>query len=43
MKTLVLKAKQVATTPDGFINGFIKGVIGSSAIIVILAFLTGMA
>lgn len=43
MKELVFMAKRAASTPDGFINGFIKGVIGSAATIVILTFLTGFA
>ena len=41
MKEFVAMARRSAKSEDGFINGLIKGVIGCSALIVALIFMTG--
>ena len=40
MKSLVSTAKRVVNDRDGFIHGFIKGVIGSSIFISLLTLFT---
>lgn len=41
MKQFMTMAKKSACNDDGFINGLIKGVLASSALIIVLAFMTG--
>lgn len=41
MKQLITMAKKSATDSDCFLNGLLKGLVGSSALIIILAFMTG--
>ena len=41
MKQLMTIAKKSAFNSDGFLNGLIKGAIGSAAVLVVLTFMTG--
>lgn len=43
MKTFVTMAKKSFNDSDGFLNGLVKGIIGSAAMLVFLTFLTGFA
>ena len=40
MKSFVATARRVVNDPDGFIHGFIKGVIGTSVFIVLVTLFT---